>query len=227
MTWHWGALWLCLSVGNTLGNSAIGGTVLDQIVVVVGKHAIKSSDVERDLRVTQFLNNEHLNLSLAQRRTAVQRLIDQEVIRTELAQAGNSMSINHEVDGVLEQLKKDRFSNSQDLLSKGLQEYGLTLNQLREQLQWQMTVLRFIELRFRPGVIVTDEDIRKYFEEHKAELMKKPSASRDVSESETLEMLTPEIREQIEGERINANFEEWLRQARDMVRIEFNQESLK
>jgi hypothetical protein len=34
-----------------------GAVVIDRIAVIVGKHAIKSSNIGRDLRVTQFLNH--------------------------------------------------------------------------------------------------------------------------------------------------------------------------
>ena len=47
-----------------------------------------------------------------------------------------------------------------------------TEDQLRRYLQWQLTVLRFIDQRFRPGVLVTEEEVRAYYDEHRAELQK-------------------------------------------------------
>ena len=37
--------------------------VIDRIAVIVGKSVIKSSDVERNLRLTEFLNQQPLSLS--------------------------------------------------------------------------------------------------------------------------------------------------------------------
>ena len=59
--------------------------VLDRIAVVVGKVAIKSSDIERDIRVTAFLNHEPLVFTPDARKKAADRLIDQQIIRQEIA----------------------------------------------------------------------------------------------------------------------------------------------
>jgi len=40
-----------------------GAVIIDRIAVVVDKHVIKTSDIERDLRSTQFLNRDRLDLS--------------------------------------------------------------------------------------------------------------------------------------------------------------------
>ncbi len=92
---------------------------------------------------------------------------------------------------------------------------GLSAAQLLDQLQWQLVVLRFIDQRFRPGVIVSDEEVRAYYEQHAAEL------NRQYPGNNTPEDLMPRIREIVEGERINRNFEDWLQQARKTVRIEY------
>ena len=47
-----------------------------------------------------------------------------------------------------------------------MKRYGLTEPKLREQLLWQLTVLQFIDERFRGGVVVTDDDVRDYYDEH-------------------------------------------------------------
>ena len=100
-----------------------------------------------------------------------------------------------------------------------LQKYGLTEGELRERLLWQITVLQFINQRFRAGVVVTDEDIRNYYDQHAAELRKQqPNAI-------TLEALSPKIKEVIEGERINQSFNEWLDQTRQDYRVEYKPEA--
>jgi hypothetical protein len=76
-------------------------------------------------------------------------------------------------------------------------------------------VLRFIDERFRPGVLVTDEDISAYYKEHGAELRK--AYPKDT----TLEALEPKIREILIGQRVNQNFEEWLNQTRRRTRVAY------
>jgi hypothetical protein len=197
------------------------GTIIDQIAVVVGRHAIKTSDIERDLRVTQFLNGQAPDFGTSQKRAAVQRLIDQELIRSELVQEGVEPQLASETKSVLDQLRADRFHGSDAEMKAELLRHGLTMEQLIQQLEWQMTVLSFIDQRFRPGVIVDDGDIRSYYDQHQAEL------KRQYPKDNTLEALTPRIRETIEGDHINRNFEEWLQHARESTHIEFKLDELK
>jgi hypothetical protein len=207
MTWGLGII--------AIASMLQGGTVIDQIAVVVGKHAIKTSDLGRDLRVTQFLNGQPPDASVVQKRMAVERLIDQELIRSDLAQSGNATRLTAEAKAVLDQLRAERFQNSENRMTAELGRRGLSAAQLLDQLQWQLVVLRFIDQRFRPGVIVSDEEVRAYYEQHATEL------KRQYPGNNTPEDLMPRIREIVEGERINRNFEDWLQQARKTVRIEY------
>src|ERR1035438_8233584 len=45
-------------------------------------------------------------------------------------------------------------------------EYGVTEPELKTRLLWQLTLVRFIDVRFRPGIQIGDDDIRNYFNEH-------------------------------------------------------------
>ena len=183
------ALAACLSVAQA-------AVVIDRVAVIVGKHVIKLSDTGRDLRLTEFLNRQPLDLSVAARRKSAERLIDQAIIHDELATGGYRRPADSDADTLLAQLRRDRFQDSDARLRQALAAYGLTEDQLREQLLWQLTVLRFIDERFRPGVLVTDEEVKA---------------------------AAPKTREQLEGERINQDFEAWLDQARKRNRIEYRE----
>ena len=117
------------------------------------------------------------------------------------------------------QLRRDRFGGSDLRLREALQRYGVTEDQLRGQLLWQLTVLRFIDQRFRPAVIVTDEEVHTYYDQHLAELR------HQYPDDDSLEALEPKIRSLLEGQRINENFTQWLEQARKGYRIEYRQEA--
>jgi len=188
--------------------------VLDRIAVIVNQHPIKSSDIDRDIRLTDFLNNEKLNEAGADKKKAAERLIDQQVIRTEIATGRYSRPSSGDAEALLAQIRRERFGGSDARLKQGLQRYGLTEDQLRDQLLWQITVLRFINERFRAGVIVSDEDVRNYYDRHR-------STYRGSFESSE-----KTIRTNLEGEQINQQFESWLDDARKMASIEYRQEAL-
>jgi hypothetical protein len=191
--------------------------VIDRIAVIVDRHVIKTSDIDRDLRTTQFLNDERMDLSLESRRKAAERLIDQSVIREEIEKGAFFRSDQASVAGMLKRLLQERFGGSSVRLKEELSRYGLTEEQLRTEMQWQSDVLNFIDERFRPGVLVTDEEVRSYYDQHTADL------KRQFPQLKTYEGMEPKIRESLEGERLNQNFEQWIAEARKRDRIEYRQ----
>jgi len=198
--------------------AARGAVTLDRIAVIVGNHVIKTSDIDRDIRLTAFLNREKADFSAQAKKQSAERLIDQELIRNEIA-SGNYRRPAEEEAATLEvQLVHDRFGGSDSAFEKALGQYGLTREQLSTQLLWQLTVLRFIDQRFRAGVFVSDDDVSKYVQQHRAELQKEnPDA--------TTETLDSKAREVLEGEKVNQNFAQWLEGARKRTRIEYKQEA--
>lgn len=194
-----------------------GAVVIDRIAAVIGKHVIKASDIERDLRLTEFLNREPLDLRGDARRKAAERLIEQAILRDEIAAGGFPQPAPQDAAGLLAQIRQDRFGGSDARLREELARYGLTEDQLRAQLLWHLTVLRFIDQRFRPGVLVTDEELRAYYDQHLAELKKQ------YPETNSFEALQPKIRASLEGQRVNENYAQWIEQARNRNRIEYRQ----
>ena len=197
-----------------------GAVIIDRMAVIVGNHVVKASDIDRDLRVTEFLNRQALDLGAEAKRKSAERLIDQEIIRQEVVTGGYRRPPESEAEAFEKQLINDRYHGSATQVRDALTKYGLTEHQLRDQLLWQLTVLRFIDQRFRVGVVVTDEEVKTYYDQHLAELR------RENSRATTLEALQEKIRSTIEGDRINQNFTEWLEQARKLYRIEYRQEAL-
>lgn len=193
--------------------------VLDRMAVIVGKHVVKTSDIDWDLRVTEFLNRESLDLSPQAKRQSAERLIDQEIIRQDIVTGNYRRPPDSDATALQSQLRRDRFGGSDVRMREALQRYGISEEQLRAQLLWQLTVLRFIDQRFRPAVTVTDEEVRAYYDPHLAELR------RQYPEDNSFEALEPKIRSLLEGQRINEAFNQWLEQARKRYRIEYRQEA--
>jgi hypothetical protein len=208
----------CSSLAFAAGSPAV---VLDRIAVIVGKRVIKTSDIDVDLRLTAFLNREPVRTDPDNRRRSAERLIDQEIIRQEIISGGFRRPGEDQAAGLEGQLTRDRFGGSEARLRAELARYTLNENDLREQLLWQLTVLAFIDQRFQDGAVVTDEDVRSYYDQHLADLRRQnPQAS-------NYEAWQPQVRKLLEGERVNQSFNQWLSQARNRYRIEYKQEALK
>ncbi len=191
-----------------------GAVVLDRIAIVVNKQIIKDSDIERDIRVTALLNGDRLDMSAAGRKVAASRLIDQTLIRREMDVAQYPPAKPEEAQQMLDRLRKRLTTDA--IYNAALQQYGVSEGELRRQLEWQTTVLHFIEQRFRPGVMVSDDEIQQYFKQHAAEFRLrakgKPVAVEDVRDV---------IETQLSGERVNQQFFSWLEQSRKDSTIKY------
>ena len=196
-----------------------GAGIVDRIAVIVGTHVIKTSDIERELRVASFLNRQPVDESSAAMHRAADRLIDQELVREELLSGQYTAPTERDATAFLQQLKRDRFNASETQFQAELGRHHLTEDQLKRQLLWQVTVLRFIDQRFRAGVLVTDEEVTAYHQQHHAELQ--PTDPR----SSTPEAMQGRIREILTGERINQAFEEWLAERRRATRIDYRSQA--
>ena len=201
----------------SLASALSGATVVDRMAVVVGQHVIKSSDIFRDLGATEFLNREQPNFSADARHKAADRLIEQTIIRDEIANGGYKWASSADADALLDKICRERFAGFDARLRAELSRYGLTEQELREQLLWQLTVLRFIDQRFRAGVLITDDDVRAYYDQHLADL------KRQYPQDSSYKALEPKIRASLEGERINQNFVESIEGARKRVHVRYLQ----
>jgi peptidyl-prolyl cis-trans isomerase SurA len=190
-------------------------TVIDRIAVVVNRHPIKMSDIDRDVRLTAFLNNARLELSAAEKKASEERLIDQQLIRTELSAGGYRRASDQDAEALVRQIRHDRYVDSDLRLKQTLERYGLTEDQLRAQLLWQLTVLAFINERFRAGVLVSDDDIESYYKAHRADY---PGPLNEA--------VSASIRTLLEGQQINQQFEAWLAEARKDATIDYKTEAI-
>ncbi|HTS30946.1 MAG TPA: hypothetical protein VMH81_33975 [Bryobacteraceae bacterium] len=121
--------------------------VIDRVAVVVGKTVITESEVLQEVRLTEFLNNQPLDLGPKARRDAAERMVDQQLIRTEMA-AGNYPKLSEsEAKSLLEKFRQERYPATADFQA-ALATYGITREQLQQRLAWQVEALRFTDLRF-------------------------------------------------------------------------------
>lgn len=201
-------LWATACLG-----SIQAGIIIDRIAVVVNRHPIKASDIVRDLNLTAFLNHEPVKMDPATRRSAADRLVDQEIIRNSIASGGYARATDADAENLMAQIRRDRFGNSAARMRQELMRYGLTEDQLHAQLLWQLTVLRFIDQRFRGGVLVDDDDIRNYYTQHRAQYRG------------TLENETKTIRDTLEGEQVNQQFETWLDDGRKRATVQYKDDA--
>ena len=195
------------------------GVIIDRIAIIVGNAIIKDSDINRDVKATEFLNGRPLDLSNASRKQAADRLINQTLIRREIRIGDYPIATLQQADIELNRLESQRFK-TQEGFEQALRRYGLTELELRTQFQWQLTVLGFIDARFKPAVLVSDQEITNYYREHEAAL------HQEYSGKASLDDLRDDIRNTITGEKVNTLFFSWLSDQRKQTKIQFVERDL-
>jgi hypothetical protein len=194
--------------------------VIDRISIMVENSIVKQSDIERNIRVTSFLNGESPDFTRASRKKAADRLIDQIFIRRETEVGGYPSATLQEADRQLAKLKQERFQ-SDAAYQRTLRNYGISELDLRWEFAWQLTILRFIEVRFKPATMVSDEEVQKYFDAHVLELRR---ANRRKS---TVDDFRQQIEDILSGEKVNQQFSTWLDEKRKDAKIQIREESLR
>ncbi|HLG97530.1 MAG TPA: hypothetical protein VKX49_14550 [Bryobacteraceae bacterium] len=194
--------------------------MIDRIAISVGNQVITESKIDEEVRVTAFLNNEKLDLSPAQKKQAAARLVDQALIKREMDLSRYPEPALSDADAAV----KDSQAHYPDAASfeQALHTYGITEAQLKEHLWWQLTVLRFVDYRFRPGIQIQDSEIQAYYEQQLTKWQEQgvqpvPSLSDERSQIE--EVLTQQ--------QIDENLDSWLAQARVQVPIRYLDETMR
>jgi hypothetical protein len=130
---------------------AAGAAVVDRVAVAVGKTVFTESEVMDEVRLTEFLNQEPLDLGPQQRRAAAERLVDQQLLRNEMQIEHFSEPAPSEADAMLRDLRRKSLPGEAQYRA-ALERYGITEQQLKQHLLWQLAVLRFTDQRFRPEI---------------------------------------------------------------------------
>jgi hypothetical protein len=198
--------------------TAARAEIIDRIAVTLDNQVITASEIALEIRLTAFLNGDRLDFSSDARRKAASRLIEQKLIRKEIQVGRYVAPTTEEVEPMFKEIQAQRFHGI-DEYGQALAKYGVSEDELKLHLLWQLTLLRFIDIRFRPGVQVVEAQTQAYFDANRAKL--EAGASRKL----TLDDLRSDIREILTAQGADKQLGEWLAEARKRTRIEFHQEA--
>ncbi len=196
------------------------GEIIDRVAVTVDRAVITESDLVTHLRVAAFLNGERAEITPEAKRQAAEQMVEQVLVRREMElsryPAPSPQDVEPLLDDVLRQRGLDRGK-----LQQALAAYRLTEQDLRESLLLQLTLLRFIEYRFRPGVAVSDEEIEDYYQD---EFLPEWEQRNDAPPP-TLEDVRDDIEEVLIERHVDKALDQWLEQAKKQANIEYRREA--
>jgi hypothetical protein len=188
---------------------------------VVNRHAILSSDIDDEIRLS-VLDPGRAGQGVLTRKHALDHLISRSLIeqqiRREDAQAAEPSPT--EIDARLAEIRKElpacvRENCASDAGWKAfLAAHNLTPERVDAYLRFRLEILRFIEQRFRPGIRISPQDIETYY--HKT-LLPEYAPGEAVP---SLDKVSPRIEEILLQEQVNALFDEWLTNLRKQGDVE-------
>jgi hypothetical protein len=213
--------------GLTQATQSSHAVVLDRVVAVVNNQAILASDLDEEMRLT-VLDPGRAGLGVLTPRRALEQLISraliQQQIRQEDAQAAEPLQA--EVDARLAEIRKEvpaclRQNCASDEGWKAfLAAHGLAQKRVEVYLRNRLQILRFIELRFRQGILISPEEIQTYYRET---LLPQYAPGEAVP---LLDKVSPRIEEILLEQQVNVLFDDWLRNLRKQGGVEVLDPSL-
>lgn len=197
------------------------GEIIDRIAVIVGNQVITESRVREEIRLTAFLDESEPAYSVAERRAAAGRLVEQTLIRSEIRAGQFTPPAVTEADGMVAEFKQEHFK-SQDEYQQALKKYGLRDTDIHRHFLRQLAALRFIDLRFRPTVEVTDAEVWDYY---RYKLVPRWQEARE--RVQPFEEVRGEVSEILKQERVDQALDTWIKEMRERVRIEYKEEAFR
>jgi hypothetical protein len=201
--------------------------VLDRVVGVVNNHAILLSDIDEEIRLSILDPSDQSSGVLTPQR-ALEQLISRNLIQQQMRQEDIQAAepTQAEVDARLKEIRTELpacvHANcaSETSWKAFLAAHGLTQQLVEASLRNRLQILSFIELRFRQGISVSEQEIAAYYHDKLIPLYGKGE------EIPPLERVAPRIQEILLQQKVNALFDDWLRNLRSQGEIEVLDPSL-
>jgi len=204
-----------------LAATLASGAIIDRIAVTVGNRVITSSDIEREIRVTAFLNGQAPDLSPPSKRAAAERMVEQRLVRHELETSRYPAPQPAEIEPVLAAFRHRYYPAEADY-RRALAQYHIGDQDVRDALLWQRTLLQFVDVRFRPAVQITGEEIQSYFDTVLAPKVRAAEPGKTLS----LDDYRDQIEDILAGQREDRELDNWMREARRQTPIVYHDEAL-
>ena len=209
-------LWVAL-VGAAF--SAATAEVIDKTVAVVGARSVTASEVGQQVALEALSEGRPADYSDRSRSDALQRVIRQRLVMQEMAVANFAGA--GEQDAQIQLDRQKQLFGGARRFRESLEEYRLKEQEVVDFLRRQLDFERFIDFRFKTGLVPPRADVVAYFEE-----VYLPALER-INRSETIEQAYPVIEQTLIEQRINPMLENWIREVRARTQVEILDAALK
>jgi hypothetical protein len=181
------------------------GELLDRIVVTVNGHAILQSDWQDEVRYECFVSGRALDgVTPKDRKGALDRLIDQELLREQMNPAESNPTPPEEAEKQFQAIKNDYARDHAAVLwTTALANYHFEEADIKDHIALELSQLRLVDAHLRPSIQIEAGDIATYYKDH---FGSQAAGGQKISLPEA----TPKIRELLIQEKMNELLSAWL-----------------
>lgn len=166
-------LWIWV-VGAAVDAHSAEGVLVDRIVAQVNDDIITLYELNRKAgpyikRVQAMARplEEERRMIYELREKVLNQMVDEKLTDQEIERYNIRVS-EEAIDNTIEEMKKQRRITDQQLRDS-LQKEGLTMEEYRTQMKNQILRVRLVNREVKSKIVITDEDIRAYYEKNKAQ----------------------------------------------------------
>jgi parvulin-like peptidyl-prolyl isomerase len=191
--------------------------VVDRMVAVVNKRVILESELDQAARVEFLLQGKPIaGLTQSDLAAVLERLIERSLLDQQKLYTSMLDPTPQELAAKVKEVRSGILASANDDQWKSLlSAYGLTQQDLEEQLTDQVRILRFIDLRFRGLVHIDKTAVEAYYQEKFLPEVRKRNAAEPK-----LEEVSDKIEQILTEQRIDELLNNWLKTLRAQAHIE-------
>ncbi len=143
--------------------------ICNRIVAVVNDEVITLHELNGKIKEltgaeTSDLEKQDKEAYIDARRKVLDLLINEKITQEKVKEIGIEVTPG-EMDSAIEGIKK-RNSWTQEDLTAGLNKQGISIEQYRNNIKQELEQMRLIEFEVKSKIIVLDETIKKYYDDH-------------------------------------------------------------
>ncbi|MGA8153199.1 MAG: SurA N-terminal domain-containing protein [Terriglobales bacterium] len=197
--------------------SARAGDILDRMVATVNGHIILQSDWADALRFQAFVDSRALDqFSAAERKTALDHLIDQELLQEQMGSSDFQHASEGEIQQRIQEIRARYPGTGQEQGWRDtLEHFGFTESELKRHLGLELDLMRLVDARLRPNVTIDAKSIESYYSQ---ELL--PQLRQSGKGEVPLVEASPKIKELLTQQKMNELLVAWLQNLRSGSEIQ-------
>jgi hypothetical protein len=190
--------------------------VVDRIVAVVNKQVILQSELEQTLHVEFLLQGKPLNkVTGPEQQTVLEQLIDRDLLEQQSMHPELLNPTAEELAAQMREVRAQLGATDNERWQALLASYGVTEQDVEEQVSSQLRILKFVDRRFRALAQIDRTAINAYYQEKLLPQLRKQNAPLPP-----LNEVAPKIEKILAEQRIDELLSSWLQTLRSQSHIQ-------